>query len=129
MARIGTGTEIEFGTTNFSAEVTAINGNDISRVSVQTSHLGTVKSHTFQPGDLVDNGTVEIEFWFDPADVPPPINSAPETITITWPDDEDCSFTGFLTGWTWGNPLEDNIGGTATIKITGDVTWSSEEGS
>ena len=126
---IGTGASIAFGTSNFTAEVMSINGNDISRPSIDSSHLGTTGARTFLPGDLVDNGSVELEINFDP-DEQPPIAGAAETITVTFPTPPggstpaDAEFSGFVTNWSWGVPLEDKMTATITLKISGAIAWT-----
>ena len=80
----GTGATIAFTTSSFAANITKIGGFDITRGSIETTHLGTTVSRTFQPEDLIDNGEVEIEGYYDP-DTQPPITGPAETITITMP--------------------------------------------
>jgi hypothetical protein len=122
MAEIGTGTTITFGTSGFTGEILEITGPDGSRVSVPTSHLGTTVAHTFMPGDLVDWGEVSLEIAFDPTE-DPPIDEAPESITITFPNSDTTSweFTGFVTGFNVRTPLEERMTATMRLKITGDV--------
>lgn len=128
---IGTGIAIAFGTSSFSAELLALNGNDISREDIDTTHMGTTAYRTFMPSALVDGGTIEMEFGFDP-DEQPPIEAAPETITITFPLPSGMStaatlaFTGYINSWSWGAPLEDKMTGTATMKVDGltDPVWT-----
>lgn len=123
MAEHGTGTTIVFGTSGFSASWTAVNQQGISRGFDQTSHLGSTNNHTYKPKKLVDQGEVPGEFFFDPTEQPP-INGEPESITITFPDGSTAVFVGFLTGWEWGAPLEELMTGSATLKISGGVTWT-----
>lgn len=83
------------------------------------------------PGDLVDDGDVTVDIHFDP-DSQPPISAAPETITITFPLPAGQSTagkvvgTGFISAWSWGDPLEDKM--TARMTITWDggtgPTWT-----
>lgn len=131
---IGTGTTITFGTSGFSAEVTSIKMSGISRSIIETSHLGTspagageIGSKTFLAGKLSDPGEVSIEGHFD-ADLTPPLEASPETITITFPlaDGESVaskwSFSGQMTAYEFSAPLEDKITFTATIKAVGPIT-------
>ena len=128
---IGTGASIAFGTSSFTANVMAINGNDISRAAIQTSHLGTTGNHTFMPGDLVDNGNIQLDIQFNP-DEQPPIAGAAETITISFPlgaggtNKATAAFTGFVTGWSWGAPLEELMTASITIKVSGAITWTDQ---
>lgn len=128
MARNGTGITIGFGTSNFTAEIMSVNGSGITRPSIDTSHHGSTE-RTFIPGDLVDNGTVDVEINFDP-DEQPPIDEAPETVTITFPTalDNGATLVGsaFVTDWEWGGPLEDKLTASFTLKWAGAVTWTDE---
>lgn len=120
-AGLGTGTSISFGTSNFTANILSIDGQELSRVSVQTSHLGTTDYHTFIPGKLVDPGGVDIEIQFDPDDFPP-IDEDTETITVSFGTGGSWAASGFATGFTWGAPLEDMMTGTLTVKFSGPIT-------
>lgn len=131
---IGTGTTISFGTSGFSAEVTSIKMSGISRAIIETSHLstpaatsGTIGSKTFLAGKLSDPGECAIEGHFD-ADLEPPIEGDPETITITFPKAEGESaaskweFSGQMTNYEFNGPLEDKMTFSATIKAVGPIT-------
>ena len=122
MADIGTGTTITFST-GFFAEIVDISGPEASRESVQVSHMGTTTAHIFLPTDLVDWGDLTVELLLDPQ-TKPPVNAVAETVTITFPDSAATTwaFSGFMTGFDLGIPLEDRMTATATIKVTGDVT-------
>ena len=84
------------------------------------------------PSSLVEGGTVDFEFSFDP-NSQPPIAAAAETITVTFPIPAGDSagatliFTGYINSWTWGAPLEDKMTGSATIKVDGltGPTWAA----
>lgn len=120
---VGTGITIAFGTSSFTAEVLSINGNDISRTAVDVTHMGSSRME-FMPGDLVDEGSIDLEIGLDP-DVQPPISGVAETITITFPipagDSNGATlvFTGFVTDWSFAVPLEDKMTATVTIKSDG----------
>lgn len=121
MAAIGTGTTIVFGTSGFSAEVVGINLSDISRVAINSSHLGSTSAHSFIFGDLVDWGNAELEINYDPTDFPP-VGEAAETITITTPDSTTYVFSGAVTNVSAAIPLEDKMTATVTVKAAGAVT-------
>lgn len=124
-ADIGTGCTIGFSASSFTAEITGINGSDISREAIDTSHMGTTGEKTKLPGDLFDAGSVEFEIAFKPGEEPP-IADAPETLTVTFPlasgdaTPANVAGTGFCTGWSWGAPLED--------KMTATFTWTWDGG-
>ncbi len=121
MADIGVGITIVFGTTGFTAELIDIDSPEASREAVETTHQGTTTARTFMPQDLVDWGGLDISFAFDPG-TDPPIDELAEAITITWPDSETWAFSGFMTNYRGTAPLNDKMTGTATVKVTGDVT-------
>lgn len=127
----GTGASITFGTSGFSANITAINGEDITRPEIDTTHLGTTTARTFIPGDLYDPGGVTFDLQFDPDDFPP-IGSAAETVTITFPLSSGGSSaatwaaSGFMTAFSYGVPLEALMTGTATVKFSGVITPTDE---
>lgn len=121
MAEISTGLVITFSS-GFLAEILDVSGPGASRVSIETSHMLTpANSHTFTPGDLTDWGEFTIEVAFDPG-TKPPIQNAPEPITITWADSAASvwSFTGFMTSFDIGAALEERMTATVGIKISGD---------
>ena len=127
----GTGGSITFGTSGFTANITNISWDGIERVSIPTSHLGTTTAHTFIPGDLYDPGEVSLDIQFDP-DTFPPINSAAETITVTFPLSSggstaaDWEATGFCTGASNVVPLEALMTGTITVKMSGTIAVTAE---
>lgn len=119
-AFISTGITIAFGTTGFSVEILDVNPEDRTRESVNTSHMGTVGSHTHAPVDLVEPGELTFDVHYDP-DVDVPIDQPAETIVITYPNvaNTTLTFEGFITGVTNVAPFEDKMTGTITIKKSG----------
>ena len=57
------------------------------------------------------------------------VNLAAETVTITWPDSDTWAFTGFMTNYAGDAPHNGLMTGTATVKVSGDVTISSASAS
>ena len=130
---IGTGASITFDS-GFFAQILDISWGGIGRVSVETSHMGVAAAGAgkfgnkeFIAGELVDPGEVTVELNFNPI-TDPPIGSAAETFTLTFPiygndaTATNYSGTGFFTSWEFGVPLEDRMTATATVKISGNVT-------
>ena len=134
-AGVGTGATITFGTnTTFTPQVTAINGMDISRVKIDTSHLGTTAARTNIPGDLYEGGSIELEIAWDPDDltVDEMYTAAAETITIEFGNPATAegkgtklAFSGFVTAVSWVAPLEDKMTGGITVKVAGALGWTS----
>lgn len=129
MADSGTGTTITFGTSGYTAELLSVDISDQERGHIDTTHMGTIGSRTKAPLDLVDRGSLDIEFNFDP-DIEPPIDQAAETITLTFPlpagqiTAGTLAGTGFMTNYSVGIPLEDKMTATATIMWGADPTWT-----
>lgn len=132
--QVGTGTTILFGTSAWEAEIVGVNLAGMSREAIDTSHLATavasagkVGSRTKIPGKLTNPGQLRLEIHFD-SETLPPIEAAPETITITFPVrtgdavGPKWAFSGFATGFEAGAPLEGKMTGTLTIEITGEIT-------
>ena len=124
---VGTGCTVVFGTSGFTADIMSLNGSDITREDIDVTHMGSTGYKEFQPSDLVDGGTVEMEIGFDP-DEQPPISGAAETITITFPVPSGGAsgatfvFVGYVNSWTWTAPMEEVMTATITIKVAGTGT-------
>lgn len=124
---IGTGTTITFGTSGFAARLMDVDWGGIKRAAVQTTHMGTTSNHSFMPGDLVDRGEIGLTFHFDPS-LTPPIASAIETVTITWPvpagltNGATWAASCFMTDYKPGAKIETLMEATATLKVTGAIT-------
>lgn len=128
-ADVGTGSSITFGTSSFDGEVLSISANGMTRPVIDTTHMETEDARTKMPGDLVDSGDVTVEIQFDPNN-PPPIDAAPETITITFPvatgdlSGATLAGTGFISSTNWTAPLEDKMVGSYTITWSGEATYT-----
>lgn len=134
-ALLGTGTSIFFATSGFTAEVTEYAFSPISRKAVRTTHFSTPQAgtgqfggHTYIPVKLVDPGYLTMSLSFNPQR-PPPIMGPPEAITLTYPLEEGyatparwSNFTGFVTDWSLGIPVEGRMTASIEIKLSGLVT-------
>lgn len=127
---IGTGATLTFS--GFTANITAISHGDISRESIDTSHLGTTPARTFLEGDLHDPGTIEVEFQFDtrePLSNKLPIEGVQSALVLTFPlvvgDTSAATMTcdAFMTAANYSLPLEDLVTGTATFKLSDEIAW------
>jgi len=117
----GFGTTITFSTGYF-AEIISVDGPDLSRESIDTTHMGTTSGlMTFIPSDLIDNGTLSVEMAYIPGTAPP-ISSAAETVTVTYPDSSTAAFSGFLTSFSPSIPIDDRMTASAEIKVSGAIT-------
>lgn len=118
---VGTGTSIVFASSGFTAQLTSIDPYELSRESIETSHLGTTGPKTSEPGDLYDPGELALEGHFNP-ETAPPISGVAETATITYPSGATDAFTCYMTNYKPGVPLEDKMTFSATFKITSAIT-------
>ena len=134
---VATGITLTFGTSGFTAELTSVSWSGISRVSLDTSHMGTAApgsgkfgNMTFKPGDLSDPGELQVEFFFNP-DTEPPIDQPAETITVTFPlvtgDTTAAKWaaSGFITSYEMTGELENMMTGSMTVKFSGNVTQTA----
>ena len=122
MPQVGTGITVTFAS-GFLAEILNVNDGDMSRQSIEASH-STSTEKEYLPGVLVDQGQLEVEIAFDPK-ATPPINSAAETVTVTYPDGSTWARSGFMERFRHTVPVqpqEDRMTATATIKFTGALT-------
>lgn len=124
---------IAFTTSAFTASFTKIGGFEMSRESLDTSHLGTTSYRTKRPGDLVDCGQFECEFFYG-ADVQPPITAVAETVTITLPDSTSGSGSGativgsgYISSFTTPDLVSDQMMvATMTVVWAGQPTFNDE---
>lgn len=123
MADSGFGITLTFSS-SFCAEIISFEHDGITRDAIETTHTGTSGGkRTFIPSDLIDYGELNVGINFAPG-VDPPIDSAAENITITFPnsDASTWAFSGFMTNFRYTAPLDDRMTAECTIKVTGDVT-------
>jgi len=129
----GHGTTVGFGTTTFTSEILSITFPDVSRESINVSHMGTSAttsggfgSEEFIMAALVDGGSMDLELHHDPDKVPP-VDLAIEEITVTWPKATGDStaatwvFQGGATGYSPSAPHDDKMTGSLSVKISGKV--------
>ena len=132
--RVGHGTTITFETTGFDAEVRSMNFSGSSREPIDTTHLsspagtpGKMGGKTFLVSPIADPGEIAMEFHLDPDQVIP-INEPVENIELEFPlqagEVTACkwTFAGFIQDWDATVETEDVIQGTATVKISGEIT-------
>ncbi len=118
--------------------VLSLTGPDFARTSIDvTDAQSTGLSKVFR-GGLVDNGTVTLDFQFNPKNTThadtgngllalvDALNNS--NIRITFPNDSPrttASFAAFvMTGPTQTGQLDGKITASVTFKISGPVTWS-----
>lgn len=127
----GQGATIVFTTSNtFVPTVISIEGGDVSRPRLDTSHLATSGARTMIPGDLREVGTWSVTCLANPSTaalINVPITVA-ETITVTLGKTVPASasgaiFTGsgFIVGRSYPSVQTDNL-----LSFTYEFSWASE---
>ena len=133
---VGTGTTITFGTSSYSANIENIDWSGISREAHRTTHMsssipgaGQIGGHTYIPSKFADAGSISVDAQFNPQ-TNPPVNSAAETITITFPlvtgDATQASWacTGFMTDFSLTDPYDGKMMCKFTVKASGNITMT-----
>jgi hypothetical protein len=119
---------VTFGTTTtFTAALTSIAPDEVSREVLDVSHLGTTQWRAKIPSDLGDSGGFAASGWYS-TDLQPPVTAVPETITLTLPTDltneeaegPTIAGTGFVDSWSIGE-----ITSGAVIPFDMHITWSA----
>lgn len=124
---VGAGVTVTFSS-GFFAQILSVDGPTLSREAVETTHSTTSTGKTFIPSAFWDPGEITVEINFD-ADATPPISAVAETVTVTYPiptgstTGATWSASGFMTAFSPSAPIEDRMTATATIKLSGDVTY------
>jgi len=118
---VATGITVVFTTSSFTAEIRDIGGPTLTRGSIDTSHQGTTNALTSAPVDLYDPGEMTMSIHFNP-DKTPPVTTAAETVTITWPSGATWAFTGFCTDYGPTGPFNDKMTADLTIKVGDEIT-------
>ena len=121
MAKLGNGTTLTMS--GFTANIVSIDGPDVVRDAIQTSHMGTTDYHTFIPASLVDGGSLDVEIQYDNTSTVP-ITGAATTVTIVWGGGggRQWVFSGFVTGLNPSAAIDEVMTATVTIKVTGGLT-------
>lgn len=105
----------------FFAEIVAVTPPGQSREKIDTSHTKTAGGdRTFMPGDLIDNGEMNVDIHFNPGTTPP-VKSPEETVTITFDSGTTWAFTGFMMNYESDAPLDDKMVASCTIVVDGAI--------
>jgi hypothetical protein len=129
MADEGFGTSIAFNS-GFLAQILDVAIDGIGRKDIDSTHMLTPEGWmTNFPSDLKDPGTLTTQLQFDP-DVPPPIASAAETITVTFPvppgksTGATWSCSGYLVELSGQVPHDNKMLATSKIRFSGKPTFT-----
>ena len=90
------GITVAFATSAFTCKIVDVDGPELSRSEIETTHQTSEEYwRNYIPSKLKNGGELSLKIHFAP-DATPPIDGAPETVTVTWPVPE-----GKLVGATW----------------------------
>lgn len=132
MADGGFGASITFESSHF-AEVRSFEFSDAVRRALETTHMATSSGKaTFIPSDIVDNGTITIEYFTvantDPWTI---LDNAAASFTFTYPIPAGGSVaatvagTAFMIGKSETVPHDELMIRRGTLKITGGITFTA----
>lgn len=123
VCRNGDLTTIQFVNSGFTAEFTSIGGVEITREVIDSTTLGEETCREKCPGDKIDWGAIELEWCFDPDEIPD-FDGEPETIIVTFPPSPSqtngATFTaeGFISRFKVGDAAPDErMIASATLTI------------
>jgi hypothetical protein len=122
-----TGTTITFDS-GFFAQITKVDWSGIKRKAIETSHMGQTATPggkagnaTFTQGKISDPGEMKVEIHYNP-DTVPPIDSAAETVTVTFPSGCTWAASAYMTDYSFQGELDGKYVATATLKFSGPIT-------
>lgn len=118
---LGHGTTITFDS-GFLAKIRSLQWSGIERTPVDDTYFNTTGGKAFEPADLYNPGELVVEIEHSTTDTPP-LSSAAETITITWPDTQTHACSGFMSGYELQTADEEKVIATARLKLSGAITW------
>ena len=105
----------------------SVSGTDVTFVDI-TTHDSSGGYKQFV-GGLKDGGTLELTGKYDIADTGqiylranPGVSAA---CVVTFSDDSTASFTAIVGGYSTTNPLDDSVEFSASLKVTGEVTYAA----
>jgi hypothetical protein len=122
----GHGATITFSS-SFFAWILDISPASMKREALETTNNATTTQRTFRPEQLCNNGELRVTIQFDAAKTPP-ITSAAETVTITFPmaagaaTASNWAGSAFLTSFDPSAPMNGIMTATATLKWAGAIT-------
>lgn len=118
-------------------QILSISGPGISRDTIDSTDADAANDWRTFVASYVDGGEVTIELNFDPDDATQKDaangllygfnpSGDPRTYRVTFPDTSPAtwSFTGILTGFEPNNPHDGMSTVSATIKVSGEITFA-----
>lgn len=128
----GTLLKLKSGTsTTTIAEVQSVTGPGLSRDTYDVTHMESPSGYREFVGGLVDGGEVSIDLNFLPPNSTQTtlrglITSTAQTWNLVFPDASTTTWTmvAFVTAFEPTAPHDDAMSASATLKLTGPVTFS-----
>jgi predicted secreted protein len=116
-------------------EITSIGGPNFSMETIDVTHHTSANGYREWVASFKDSGEVPLEMNFVPSDAGqnPTTgllldfeNRAQRNYQIVWPTtpNKTGSFAAYMTGFSTSAPVDGKLSASATLKITGAVTWS-----
>lgn len=118
------------GSSSFLAWILDVNLSGMRRGKLETTNSATTTQKTFRAEQLFENGELRCTIQFDSSKTPP-IASAEETWTITWPmasgaaTAASLSGTGFMTSFDMTGAIGSIMTANVTISWSGALTWTA----
>ena len=122
-------TTIEFDG-NTPDDLLSISGPSVNASTIDTTSMGS-SERSFLGGNI-DGGEITFDIAFDPDSTTHKLltgdlltSTASTAFLITWSDGAETSGTGILTGFSATGSMDDKLTASATIKISGAVTFAA----
>ncbi len=135
-AMVGTGCTLAFATSLFTCDIQDISGPDMSRETIDVTHMGSVDYKEFISSDLIDAGELKVDVSYMPGKNPFFVSGTgdrvvTEVCTLTFPlqGSETTAakyvFDTVCTGFDVKMPLEDKMTASATWKVSGEMVFTA----
>lgn len=121
MADTPIGTTVVWATSAFAAEITEMSIEGMERTAISVSHYGSTNWMEYIAAKLKDTPELNMTINFDTDNLPLPVETVAEVVTVTWPVPPGGSTAATLIGtaFTTANTIEMGDG---EDKMTADIT-------
>jgi predicted secreted protein len=126
LLQLGDGAGPEVFTT--VGEVTDISGPSGEKETIEVTNHSSPDGYKEYIGGLKDGGEVSFDINFVPDDPQSQalLDEFEAATTANWqllfPEGSKIGFAGFLTGFEFSAPVDDKLGASLTLKVTGSIT-------
>jgi len=123
------GATVSFGTSALTGKITSIGSTEQSREALDISDLSIAAGDPkrFIPADLYDPGSFSVEFLFSSAQALGAIDSAAETITVTFPKATAAGSAATFAGTGFiSSRSTPEVGVGEIMKMNVTVQWDGE---